>query len=63
MERHEFMKALAMDLMKPWAQERLSFHGQQRSIQETIRSVSQLNIPREFPTQLATKKRCVLCVE
>lgn len=58
----DFMIKLAEDLIFPWAQERISFCGMQRSSQNTIRDMYNINIPHLQPAQGANPmKRFVSC--
>lgn len=60
--RRTFLTTLAHELIKPWAEERLAFRGQQRNIQQTIISVfPDFNIPSRPGPDDNTKKRCAIC--
>lgn len=60
--RRTFLTTLAHELIKPWAEERLAFRGQQRNIQQTIISVfPDFNIPSRAAPDDNTKRRCAIC--
>ena len=61
-DRRSFLSTLAHELIKPWAEERLEFRGQQQNIQQTIISVfPDFNIPSRAAPDDNTKRRCAIC--
>lgn len=63
MERRLFMKELALQLVAPWAEERISIPTLQRSMALALRSVFNVNIPPRSVAALRgnQSKRCALC--
>ena len=60
--RRTFLSTLAHELIKPWAEERMTFRTQQRNIQQTIKSVfPDFNIPSTAAPDDTTKRRCAIC--
>lgn len=60
MDCYKFMLQLAKELVKPWAEEQLLFHGKQGTNQPAIKTVfSHLNISRQLSGQSPGKKNAL----